>query len=100
RYKTPVDPAPVANTAYSGISTNIAGAASLFSKAGSGTIGLGGTAATGMPTAVAGPKNMISPTPQFQLDASKSTDPNGGILTYHWAYVPSFGMTASIAGAD
>jgi hypothetical protein len=99
-YKTPVDPVPVANTAYSGISTNIAGAASLFSKSGAGTIGLGRTTATGMPTAVAGPKNLISPTPQFQLDASKSTDPNGGTLTYHWAYVGSFGMTASITGAD
>ena len=99
KLQDPVDPAPAANTAYSGISTNIAGAASLFSKSGAGTIGLG-TTATGMPTAVAGPKNTISPTPQFQLDASKSTDPNGGTLTYHWAYVPAFGMTATITGAD
>ncbi len=86
-------------TTFSGITTSIAGAATLFSKQGSGTV-VSGSGTGGVPVAVAGPKNFISGSPQFQLDGTHSTDPSGGILTYHWTFVRVFGTTADLAGAD
>ena len=88
------------STTFSGISTSIAGSASLFSKQGTGTVTTSSGSTGGVPIAVAGPKNFISATPQFQLDATHSTDPNGGTLIYHWTFVPFFGTTANLVGAD
>ena len=93
-------PGALSATAFSGIATSIAGSASLFSKQGSGTIVTSSKSIGGAPVAVAGPKNFISVTPQFQLDGSHSTDPNGGTLTYHWTFMPIFGTTANLVGAD
>ena len=53
-----------------------------------------------VPVAVAGPKNFSTPSPQFQLNGTKSTDPSGGTLIYHWTFMPVFGTTASLVGAD
>jgi hypothetical protein len=97
-YKTSTTTA--STTEFSRVSTNIAGAASLFSTKGSGTVSTGDATGSGLPVAVAGPKNFISGSPQFQLDATKSKDPSGGTLTYHWSFVPSFGSTVNLAGAD
>ena len=88
------------STTFVGISTGIAGSASLFSRQGSGTVVLGSSPTGGVPMAVAGPKNFISGTPQFQLDGTHSTDPSGGTVTYHWTFVPFFGTTANLLGAD
>ena len=93
-------PGGLSATAFSGIATSIAGSASLFSKQGSGTIMTSSKSISGAPVAVAGPKNFISIIPQFQLDGSHSTDPNGGTLTYHWTFMPIFGTTATLVGAD
>jgi len=97
-YTTPTDAS--SPTAFSGIAANLAGSATLFSKQGTGTLTLGGSPTTGVPVAVAGPKNFISGDPQFQLDGTHSTDPNGGTLTYHWVFMPVFGTTANLVGAD
>jgi hypothetical protein len=75
------------------VSVDIAGVASLFARTGSGTVNTGQSPVTGVPIAVAGPKNFITGSPQFQLDGTRSS---GGILTYRWTYVPSFGKTATI----
>jgi hypothetical protein len=99
-FNMPVDPAPVAQTSFHAISTSLAGAGIVFSKNGMGTVSLSFTSNTAVPTAVAGPKNFISPTNQFQLDAGKSSDPNGGPLTYHWTFLPVYGQTLNITGAD
>ncbi|MEO8125894.1 MAG: PKD domain-containing protein [Bryobacteraceae bacterium] len=98
-YTVPVDAS--APTTFSGIAANLAGAATLFSKQGTGKlITSSGTGGSGVPVAVAGPKNFISGNPQFQLDATHSTDPGGGTLTYHWVFMPVFGTTANLVGAD
>lgn len=97
-YLAPTDTS--SSTTFMGISTVIAGSASLFSKQGSGTVVLSGSPTSGVPVAVAGPKNFISGNPQFQLDGTHSTDPSGGTLTYHWTFLPVFGTTANLVGAD
>lgn len=59
----------------------------------------GQTGTTGVPDAVAEPKNFISANPQFQLDGTRSTEPSGGTLTYHWTFMPVFGTTANLVAA-
>lgn len=93
-------PGAASTTTFAGITTSIAGSASLFSKQGSGTLVFNGGGTTAVPAAVAGPKNFISANPQFQLDGARSTDPSGGTLTYHWTFLPVFGTTANLVGAD
>jgi len=97
-YKTPVDPVPVAQTAFTGVSTNIAGIANLFSKAGMGTVSLA-SSSHGAPTAVAGPKNLSTGASQFQLDATGSSDTSGS-LTYAWTFTGPATQGVTITGAN
>jgi hypothetical protein len=84
---------------FTGVSTSVVGVATLFAKAGAGTITSGssggGSAAL---TAVAGPKNAIMTLDTFQLDGTQST--GNGKLTFQWTFVPQFGQSATLSGAN
>ena len=99
-YKIPVDPVPVANTAYTAVSVDIIGLASLFSKDGAGTISLSsGTTTPQVPIASAG-KRMVTTRNVFQLSAAGSSDPMGGTLTYSWKFIAVYGQAADLLNAN
>lgn len=83
---------------FAGVGTDVVGVASLFSKAGAGTVTSGSGSGSGTLTAVAGPKNAIMTVDTFQLDGTQST--GNGKLTFQWTFVPQFGQTATLSGAN
>jgi len=84
---------------FTGVSTSVVGIASLFSKTGAGTLTSGSSGGgSGTLTSVAGPKNAIITLDTFQLDGTQST--GNGKLTFQWTFVPQFGQTATLSGAN
>jgi hypothetical protein len=92
-------PADGSAPTFTGVSTSVVGIASLFSKTGAGTLTSGSSGGgSGTLTAVAGPKNAIITLDTFQLDGTQST--GNGKLTFQWTFVPQFGQTATLSGAN
>ncbi len=99
-FMLPVDPVPVANTAYTAVSVNVVGVANLFGKQGYGNISLLASGTNPQaPVANAG-KRVVTAKNVVQLSAAGSSDPMGGALTYSWKFIPIYGQTANITGAD
>jgi hypothetical protein len=83
---------------FTTVNVSVAGIGSLGAKTGAGLLKLGGGAAK-LPVAVAGPKGQQVFTPSFTLSATGSTDPNGGKLTYQWAFIPGAGQSVNFQSA-
>jgi hypothetical protein len=84
---------------FTGVSTNVVGVASLFANAGAGTLQVGSsTGGSATLAAVAGPKNAIFTADTIQLDGTQST--GSGKLTFQWTFVPQFGQSATLTGAN
>lgn len=97
-YTTPASSSAPAT--FQAITTSLAGAGAVFSSAGLGTLKIVNPVTAQLPLAVAGPKGNQVTTPQFTLDGTQSTDPNGSPLTYSWVFVPAAGQAVTITGAN
>lgn len=88
--------APAVTAQFSGVTTNIVGVTTSFSDSGKGSIEIGGLPLNvGPVVAVAGPKGVQTSSATFKLDGTKSSDANGGTLTYQWTLLPVSGQTVS-----
>lgn len=89
---------------FTALTTNVSGAATLYSATGSGSYTIrttgsggnnGGGGTTPAVTAVAGPKNATSFIRSFQLSAAGSTSTTAGALTYMWTVVNNTNVSLS-----
>jgi len=84
-------------TSFTNVSTTLAGIATLFSRTGTGSLVIAGqTPSTGQLTANAG-ADFVATRANFQLNARRVS---GTGVTYRWRFLPVFGQTATIQGAD
>lgn len=84
---------------FSKLVETVAGLGTIIGDSGQGTIKVNSPAGTAqLPQAIASPKGLQTTRAQFTLDGSKSSDPNGGALTYKWVYIKTGGLIATISG--
>jgi hypothetical protein len=98
-YATSTAPNAASPNTFSGIAANLVGAASIFAKAGLGTVQMS-TLPAAAPVAVAGPKGQQTTGPTFQLDGTQSSDPNGSPLSYQWTFLPTDGQVIQITNSQ
>ncbi len=81
---------------FSGLSATLPGAGVFYSQAGGGRVRITGQTGASLPLAVAGPKGQSFTVPQFSLSGSRSSDPQGGMLTYKWALIAQPGQSVTL----